>query len=271
MSDIYSVALAGVAVGLYVITFLGSFSPMHCRCMLALAGVASAILSFFAGLGLLYICGLHSSSFHSWLPFLVMSIGVEHMFVICTAVDRTDLQSSSYHRVHEALSHAGPAITITSLTTCVAFLSGTLSSLQALRSFCLFAAVTTAMLYANNMTIFMAVVVWDTQRVQKRQKECFGLFCCKENSKLCCKGKLASPKQRDFTGNVKFKIADSTKVKHPNYSMEVETALRAIRKNSHSERCCGILMAPLLLKNVHRGLLLTIYLLLVSAASYGVS
>jgi len=87
------------------------------------------------------------------------------------------------------------------------------SSLQALRSFCLYAAVTTAMLYINNMTIFLAVVVWDTRRVEKLKRECFGLFCCAENSRWCFKGKLASPKQRDFTGNVKFKVADSLSLK----------------------------------------------------------
>ena len=94
-----------------------------------------------------------------------MSIGVEHMFVLCNAVDRTKLENSAYDRIHEALSHAGPAITITSLTTCAAFLSGMLSSLEALRSLCLFATVTTAMLYLSNMTLFLAVVVWDTRRV----------------------------------------------------------------------------------------------------------
>ena len=94
-----------------------------------------------------------------------MSIGVENMFVICTAVDQTSLDNDAYIRIHEALSHAGPSLTITSLTTCFAFASGMLSSLEALRSFCLFATVCVAILYMSSMTLFLAVVIWDTRRV----------------------------------------------------------------------------------------------------------
>ena len=157
--------LASSVVGFYIIIFMGSCTPIHCRVIVALGGIVSVILSFFAGFGLLYYCGLHTSTFHAWLPFLLMCIGVEHMFVICNAIDQTDLTHSAYQRIHEALSHAGPAITITSLTTCIAFAFGMISSLQAIRSFCLFATVCIAMLYFSNFTIFLAVVVWDTNRV----------------------------------------------------------------------------------------------------------
>jgi hypothetical protein len=51
-----------------------------------------------------------------------------------------------------------------------------ISSLAALRSFCLFAAVCVMMLYLSNMSFFLAFVVWDTRRVQDRKKECFGAF-----------------------------------------------------------------------------------------------
>ena len=61
--------------------------------------------------------------------------------MICDAIDQVALEKTPYVRVHEALSHAGPQITITSLTTAGAFALGMISSLEALRSFCLFASV----------------------------------------------------------------------------------------------------------------------------------
>ena len=85
--DLPSVFVAAAMVGIYISMFLGSFSPIHCRCIVALASVVSMTLSFFASFGLLYYCGFHTSTFHSWLPFLVLSIGVEHCFVMCGAVD----------------------------------------------------------------------------------------------------------------------------------------------------------------------------------------
>ena len=191
-------------MGLYVIMFLGSFSPIHCRVIVAIGGILSIILSSFAGFGILYYCGAKTSGFHSWLPFLLMAIGVDHIFVICNAVDQTDLKQEAYNRIHEALTHAGPEITIASLATSSAFAIAAISSLEALRSFCMFAAVCVIILYLSNMSFFLAFVVWDTKRVQMRKKECFGACACKENSLICCKGKLASPKQREYCGNVFF-------------------------------------------------------------------
>ena len=52
---------------------------------------------------------------------------------------------------------------------------------------------------------------------------------------------------------------------------EVETARRAILRNSHTERCCGMIVAPVLLKNITRVTLLLIYVLLIAIASYGVT
>lgn len=272
VNDLPIVFIAGSMVALYVAAFLGAFSPMHCRCVVTLAVIFSVFLSYLASFGLLYMCGFHTSTFHSWLPFLAMSLAVEHAFVMCHAVDQTSLESTAYSRIHEALSHAGPAITITSLTTCFAFLSGMLSSLQALRSFCLFASVTTAMIYFSNMTLLLAVLVWDTRRVESLKKECFGLCCCKENSRLCCKGKLTSYKQRNYVGNVTFRIADMNSARSsissaPSSPLEKRQARKEIQHNFISERFCGMILAPILLHNITRLILLVVYVVLVAGAS----
>ena len=128
------------------------------------------------------------------MPFLLIGIGVDDMFVICNAVDQTDLKLSAKERIREAMSHAGPSITITSLTNILAFLFGGLNSLTALRSFCLFAASSIFMLYGCVMTVFLAVCVWDTERVARKKGECCGLFMCKQYSVFCCKGFWLSPK-----------------------------------------------------------------------------
>ena len=194
LKDLISVVVAAGAVAIYIALFLGSFSPMHCRCTVALVGTISVLLSFFSGFGLLYYCGQQTSTFHLWLPFLLMCISVEHMFIICSSIDQTNLELSAYTRVHEAFSHSGPSITITSLATCLAFAFGMFCSLEALKSFCLFAATCVAMNWLCTMTIFSAAVVWDTRRVQEKQNECFGWCSCKETSILCCGGRLASIK-----------------------------------------------------------------------------
>ena len=163
--DLPNLVFACSAVSLYLIIFLGACTPIHCRFTVAIGGIISVALSFFATQGLLSMCGLKSSNFNLWLPVLLCFIGLENMFTICGALDHTNLEWSAYTRIHHALSHAGPAITITSVTTCVAFAFGTLSSLEALNSFCIFACVCVLMLYLCSITLFLSVVVWDTRRV----------------------------------------------------------------------------------------------------------
>ena len=132
------------------------------------------------------------------MPFLLIGIGVDDMFVICNAVDQTDLNESAAIRIKKAMQHAGPSITITSLTNTLAFAFGGLNSLTSLRSFCLFAAACVMMLYLIVMTLFLAVVIWDTERVGRKKGECCGLFMCKMDSIFCCKGFFLSAKQKRY-------------------------------------------------------------------------
>jgi len=70
--------------------------------------------------------------------------------------------------------------------------------LTSLRSFCLFAAAAIMMLYMIVMTIFLCVVIWDTERVGRKKGECCGLFMCKMDSIFCCKGFFLSQKQKRY-------------------------------------------------------------------------
>ena len=128
------------------------------------------------------------------MPFLLIAIGCDDVFVLVNALDQTDLNASAYDRIHESLGHAGPAITITSFTNILAFGLGASNSLQALSSFCLFASSCIVMLYLLALTVFLSVLVWDTERVAKKKGEFCGLCCCKEDTMICCGGSCLSQK-----------------------------------------------------------------------------
>jgi len=55
----------------------------------------------------------------------MLGIGVDDMFVICNALDQSSLKKKPTDRLVECMKHAGPSITITSITDTLAFLSGT--------------------------------------------------------------------------------------------------------------------------------------------------
>ena len=64
----------------------------------------------------------------------------------------------------EAMSTAGPSITITSLTDALAFFFGAQTSLLGLQSFCVFSGIAVIILYLNCLTIFSALIVLDLKR-----------------------------------------------------------------------------------------------------------
>lgn len=88
-SDLQLVSMAVLLVSIYCLLFMGSFSPIHSRISLSLGGLLVVGLSFSSASGLLSICGLAKSGVHNLLPFLLIGIGVDDMFVIVNSVDLT--------------------------------------------------------------------------------------------------------------------------------------------------------------------------------------
>ena len=190
------------------------------------------------------------------------------MFVMCNAVDQTDLSQTAYNRIHKALGHAGPAITITSLTNALAFAFGALSSLEALTSFCLFATMCIIFLYIWVMTIFLCVVVWDTERVHKKQTECCNMLsvCCGEKNPICCCGVCTTPKQRKWAGVEETEAEKSAmNARREKASDAMKTTLEA----SATERCLGRFFAPYVLSTPGRIVFGIVYLVWLCVAIYG--
>ena len=139
-----------------------------------------------AGCGFSFYLGWQVTGVHNILPFLLIGIGVDDMFVIVNAVDQTDTRLSVTQRIKLGYAHAGPSITITSFTNAIAFFTGTTTSLEALKSFCFFAGFCIIMLYISVLTLFSAVFVCDLRRQKARKADCICCRCCKEDSWICC-------------------------------------------------------------------------------------
>lgn len=192
--DLVLIQIATFLVGGYTILFLGSCSPIHCRALSSLVGLLCIGISYFSGFGIMFIFGGEVAGVHNLMPFLLIGIGVDDMFVIANAVDQLPFSHSAADRLAIAMKHAGPSISITSLTNALAFFFGSTTSLIALRSFCQFACCCVLMLYITVIFIFVPAMIWDTKRVESKKADCMGLCCCTEDSTICCKGKFLSDK-----------------------------------------------------------------------------
>jgi Niemann-Pick C1 protein len=85
--DFSLVSSAILLVVVYTFFMLGTFSTIHCRVWVAFTGICCILLAYGAGFGFMYLIQQRSTGVHQLMPFLLVGIGVDDMFVMCNAID----------------------------------------------------------------------------------------------------------------------------------------------------------------------------------------
>ena len=160
-------------------------------------GVVSIGLAIASSYGLCSYFGLFYSPLMNVLPFLLLGIGVDDMFVLVNAYDNTNPYLSIAERLGNAMSTAGMSINVTSFTDIFAFLIGSTTSLPALRNFCFYAALGIFFDYLYQLTFFAAFLAIDERRRMLKKGDCFCCPTCDEGATCCvpcCKPAAARAK-----------------------------------------------------------------------------
>ena len=107
---------------------LSKCSWTEIRLILTILGLLSVGMAYIAGSGLASLIGFSYGPIHAMLPFLLMGLGVDDIFVImaCWRKVQSECQDGEQlsKKIGLMLQHAGVSISITSLTDIVAFLVG---------------------------------------------------------------------------------------------------------------------------------------------------
>ena len=130
-------------VFVYVIIMIGRFNFVQQRFFLSLGGILGVIMGIIVSYGVCSAMGFWYSPAHTVIPFLMLGIGIDDMFVIIQVRNSLADQlrgKSVMESLGKTMEHAGVAITITSITDFIAFGIGATTQLPALRSFCMYAA-----------------------------------------------------------------------------------------------------------------------------------
>lgn len=106
------------------------------------------------------------------IPFLTLAIGVDNMFVLTHALSRQDGRLPLAERAGRSLAESGPSITLAAAAEVAAFALGALTPMPAVRNFSLCAAAAVALDFALQVTTFVALLVLDTERVERRRVDC---------------------------------------------------------------------------------------------------
>lgn len=104
------------------------------------AGVLNIGLAVVAAYGLAGYIGLLFTPLMSILPFIMLGVGVDGMFVLQAALDATDSNESMLTRMAETMRQGGVSVAVASVTNFGAFMIGSNTSLPALAAFSVYAA-----------------------------------------------------------------------------------------------------------------------------------
>lgn len=171
-------ALSYIFMLIYISVSLGRFpSLLHSRMLVGLLGIMIVISSLLNSLGLLSYIGLHTTLI-IWevVPFLILAIGVDNMFIISREFDliRSHLAGESLEDVMGmTLCTVGPSILAAASSEVLAFAVGALTDIPALQQFCIVAASAVAIDFLLQITCFVSGLTLDTMRVEQRRLDCF--------------------------------------------------------------------------------------------------
>ena len=72
----------------YGIMILGKFHPIHSKALLAVGGLFSVIFAYVEALGISHYVGIETVGPHNIIPFLLLGIGLDDMFVLVACIPK---------------------------------------------------------------------------------------------------------------------------------------------------------------------------------------
>jgi Niemann-Pick C1 protein len=209
------VILSYVLMFVYISLSMGEFpSIMFSRVLVALGGIFVVVLSFTGAIAIVSYMGVRMSLISAEVvPFLVLAIGVDNMFIITGAKDRKKTKPNIHRQNNKemelvdqmaaTLKEVGPSITTAAFSEVLAFIVGYLTKIPALQSFCLCAAFAVLINYFLQITIFFSIVTLDEIRVKAGR---YDILPCFKQKKRSYDKKLIEPslKMSDERSEIKL-------------------------------------------------------------------
>jgi Niemann-Pick C1 protein len=185
----------GISIGLvtlYTLLLLGNQPFVYSRGMLAVFGVFASVCSIGVMTGVASALELVYGPLQTVLPFILLAMGVDALFLLVASFDETDWSDTTNSRGGQMMAIAGLPLTFNALTMLATFACGAITFVPAVREFCLWALIGVTALFLLQLTLFAALAVCDGRRQKGERLDC-GL-CCFKSCCGCCEGERPDPK-----------------------------------------------------------------------------
>lgn len=169
--NVWVVVLSYLIMFIYISMALGQFpSSIFSSFLLGLGGIFIVAVSMLGSVGVVSYLDIGLTMISAEvIPFLILAIGVDNMFIITHTLQRITSASSLPDQMGQTLQQVGPSITTAAICETLAFVVGALTKMPALKNFCIQAAIGVFLDYIFQITVFIAFVTWDQQRKQEKR------------------------------------------------------------------------------------------------------
>ncbi|XP_028177480.1 patched domain-containing protein 3-like [Ostrinia furnacalis] len=168
---------------IYIQFALSRCNWLEIRLTLGSVGLLCVGMAYVTAVSWCSVIGIPFGPVHSSLPFLLMGLGVDDMFVMNACwrnLSPAETKKSLPVKIGLMLQHAGVSIVITSFTDIVALLIGAITILPSLKSFCIYAAMGVFFIFCYSVTFYVAIFTLDIQRMEANRN---GILFCYKHSK----------------------------------------------------------------------------------------
>nr|XP_014344420.1 PREDICTED: Niemann-Pick C1-like protein 1 [Latimeria chalumnae] len=183
VEDLPIFAISYVVILVYIALALGEYSSwkrilIDSKVTLGLGGILVVLGAVLSSMGFYAYIGMPSSLIIlQVVPFLVLAVGADNIFIFVLEYQRDERQSGEdrEEQIGRVLGGVAPSMLLCSMSESICFFLGALTQMPAVRTFALYAALAVLFDFLLQMSAFVALLSLDARRQEGFR---FDICCC---------------------------------------------------------------------------------------------
>lgn len=185
--DVITILISYCIMFAYIALALGEFTRcsrllVDSKITLGLGGVLIVLVSVSSSVGIYGYIGIPATLIIiEVIPFLVLAVGVDNMFILVQTYQRESRRPTESRSEHigRIVGQVAPTILLASCSEAACFFLGALSGMPAVHAFALYAGMALTIDFILQVTCFVSLVALDAKRQEENR---YDILCCIKGS-----------------------------------------------------------------------------------------
>ncbi|KAM7354023.1 Niemann-Pick type C-1a isoform 3-T3 [Cochliomyia hominivorax] len=181
-SDVLTILVSYLIMFAYIAISLGHVQEVgrafiDSKITLGVGGVIIVLASVVSSVGVFGYIGVPATLIIvEVIPFLVLAVGVDNIFILVQTYQRDNRRTDETHEEHigRIMGRVGPSMLLTSISESCCFFLGGLSDMPAVKAFALYAGMALLFDFLLQITCFVSLLTLDTKRQAENRLD----VCC---------------------------------------------------------------------------------------------